>query len=226
LPLIGILYFTVSGGAFGLEDLVQATGPGLSLLLIVITPLIWSLPVALLVAELSSAIPEEGGYYRWVTRGLGRFWGFQEAWWIWMWTFVDMAIYPVLFVEYLHNFWPTMTATQQWGIKLGIIWSAAALNLRGARSVGRGAVISLGLVILPFAFLTAFGLFRMQHAPWAPFLTSEKSLPLTLGLGLSVVMWNYQGWDNISAFSGEVIRPAWTIPRALTFTLPLVMLSY
>lgn len=225
-PLIGILYFTVSGGAYGLEDLVQATGPGLALLLLLLTPLIWSLPVALMVAELSSAIPEEGGYYRWVTRGLGRFWGFQEAWWIWMWTFVDMAIYPALFAEYLKAFWPSISPLQQWGIALLVIWSAAGLNARGAKTVGMGALFSLGLVLLPFLFLTAFGLARMDHAPWSPLLTSSKSWPVTLGLGLSVVMWNYQGWDNISAFSGEVVRPAWTFPRALAFTLPLVVLSY
>ena len=42
--------------------------------------MVWSLPTALMIGELSSAIPAEGGFYAWVTRGLGPFWGFQEAW--------------------------------------------------------------------------------------------------------------------------------------------------
>jgi hypothetical protein len=54
IPLVGIIYFTVSGGAFGLEELVSSTGPGLALLLLIATPLLWSLPVALMVSEMST----------------------------------------------------------------------------------------------------------------------------------------------------------------------------
>ena len=100
LPLVMVMFFTVSGGAYGLEDLVGSSGPGMALVLIVVTPLIWSLPTALMVAELSTAMPVPGGYYAWVKRALGPFWGFQEGWWSWITSFVDMAIYPVLFADY------------------------------------------------------------------------------------------------------------------------------
>ena len=49
-----------------------------AILILLITPLIWSLPTALMVSELASALPEEGGYYVWVTRAMGRFWGFRK----------------------------------------------------------------------------------------------------------------------------------------------------
>src|SRR5437773_11361367 len=88
LPLVMVFFFTVAGGAYGLEPLVSASGPGVALALIILTPLIWSVPAALMVAELSSAIPAEGGYYAWVKRGLGPFWGFLEAWWSWRSSFV------------------------------------------------------------------------------------------------------------------------------------------
>ncbi len=78
-PLMGIVYFTVGGGVYGIEDLVPSVGPGMSLVLLLVIPLVWSLPVALLAAELATAMPEEGGYYVWVRRSLGEFWGFQEA---------------------------------------------------------------------------------------------------------------------------------------------------
>ena len=103
LPLVMVMFFTVSGGAYGLEDLVGSSGPGMALVLIVVTPLIWSLPTALMVAELSTAMPVAGGYYAWVKRALGPFWGFQEGWWSWITSFVDMAIYPVLFADYLNT---------------------------------------------------------------------------------------------------------------------------
>src|SRR5947208_3777269 len=101
LPLVMVMFCAVSGRAYGLEKPVHSSGPGMALLLIVITPLIWSLPIALMAAELASAMPVEGGYYAWVKKGLGPFWGFQAGWWSWIDSFVDTAIYPALFAGYL-----------------------------------------------------------------------------------------------------------------------------
>jgi amino acid transporter len=78
--LVCLIFFTVSGGAFGLEPLVASVGPGWAVVLVLVTPLLWGLPIALMVAELSAALPEEGGYYIWVREGLGDFWGVQEGW--------------------------------------------------------------------------------------------------------------------------------------------------
>ena len=76
-----MIYILVSGGAFGIEDMVSSSGPGLTLLLLVLLPLFWGLPMALVASELGSAIPGEGGFYVWTRRALGNFWGFQAAWW-------------------------------------------------------------------------------------------------------------------------------------------------
>ena len=59
-----------------------------------------------MVGELASALPEEGGYYCWVRRALGPFWGFQEAWLSLAASIFDMAIYPVTFVLYLSRVAP------------------------------------------------------------------------------------------------------------------------
>src|SRR5580693_4125841 len=80
LPLIGALYFMVSGGPYGLEALAQKVGFGAAIAILLATPFVWSLPTALMVGELAAALPEEGGYYAWVRRALGSFWGYQEAW--------------------------------------------------------------------------------------------------------------------------------------------------
>ena len=98
LPLIAATYFMVSGGPYGLEDIIGKAGYGRALLLLALVPLVWSLPTSLMVGELASAVPEEGGYYCWVRRALGGFWGFQEAWLSMAASVFDMAIYPVIFV--------------------------------------------------------------------------------------------------------------------------------
>src|SRR5438477_6201551 len=63
LALVFILYFNTSGGPFTTETLVSEVGPGLAILLLVLVPVFWSLPEVLIVGELASMMPEEGGYY-------------------------------------------------------------------------------------------------------------------------------------------------------------------
>ena len=77
--LVFVMFFNTSGGAFTTEGLVGSVGPGLALLTLLIVPLIWSLPETLIVGELASMLPEEGGYYRWVRRAFGEFWEIGRA---------------------------------------------------------------------------------------------------------------------------------------------------
>src|SRR6185436_12264061 len=132
LSLVFILYFSTSGGPHTTETLVHEVGPGLALLILLVVPLLWSIPEVLIVGELASMLPEEGGYYRWVQRAFGPFWAFQNGWLTWMYSLVDMAIYPKLFVTYLAYFAPSLPASAIWGVGLLVIWGATALNLAGA----------------------------------------------------------------------------------------------
>src|ERR1035438_8917041 len=136
-PLIAAIYLMVAGGPFGLEDIVSKSGYVGAIAILLVTPAIWSLPTALMVSELASALPSEGGYYVWVTRAMGRFWGFQEAWLSLAGSVFDMAIYPTLFVDYLGHFAPALTAGGR-GIWIGValIAMCALWNLLGAKTVG------------------------------------------------------------------------------------------
>src|SRR6201995_4291254 len=139
-PLVAATYFIVSGGPYGMEDIIGMAGYGLALLLLGVVPIFWSLPTALMVGELASAIPEEGGFYIWVTRALGRFWGFQEAWLSLAASVFDMAIYPTTFVLYLSYVAPALTSGHRGLLlKLAIVAISAVWNLRGAVSVGGGS---------------------------------------------------------------------------------------
>src|SRR5262249_37565451 len=130
-PLVAVMYFIVSGGPFGLEGLVGSVGPALALTLLVATPLLYSVPEALLVGELASMLPLEGGYYQWVKRAFGGFWGFWNGWLSWVYSLLDMAIYPVLLIQYLSYFAPGLARLESWLIAVTMIWTATGLNLRG-----------------------------------------------------------------------------------------------
>jgi amino acid transporter len=236
LSLVMVTFFIVSGGPFGLEELVSASGPGLALLLIVVTPLIWAVPSALAVAELSSMMPVEGGYYAWVKRALGPFWGFQEGWWSWLQSFVDMAIYPVLFASYLSALLERLgleglgdDPIARWLPALGVIWAFTLLNVLGARPVGLSSILFGAIVLAPFVAMSYLGLSQLAEAenvPWQPLVPADQPLLNAFGVGLFIVMWNYSGWDSPSTVGEEITRPARAIPLTLLITVPLITLVY
>jgi amino acid transporter len=224
-PLAAIVFFNVSGGPYGVEDVVPAFGPGLALLLLVLTPVFWSLPVALVMAELASAMPEEGGYVAWTRRAFGDFWAFQVGWWSWIDSFVDVAVYPVLFVEYVRFWHPSMTALERWGLALGFIVVLTALNVLGVRPTGVAAVVLAVAALVPVVLLVLAGAGQINERPWVPFATEGVDLT-TIGLGLAVVMWNYSGWDTPSTALGETRTPEHTLRRASLVALPVISLAY
>jgi amino acid transporter len=226
LSLVFILFFCTSGGPYTTETLIHSVGPGLGLLILILVPLFWSLPEVLIIGELASMLPEEGGYYRWVDRAFGRFWAFQNGWLTWMYSFVDMAIYPVLFNQYLQYFIPGLEARWQWIVSLAVIWSATLINLRGSLRVGRASIIAGSFVMLGFLAMSIASLPHITHQPWQPF-AAEKARGLGgLAVALSIAVWNYIGWDNPSTVQGEVKDAARSYPRALAFALPFVTVGY
>jgi amino acid transporter len=223
-PLIAATYFMASGGPYGLEEAVSSAGYAGAILLILITPVVWSLPTGLMIAELSSAIPAEGGYYVWVRRAMGPFWGFQEAWLSLASSIFDLAIYPTLFVAYLSRLVPG--ADRGWhGIAIGGCAIVACLvwNLAGGKAVGEGSLAMLFLMVAPFAALIVIAFLRWGIS------NPAASHPVThseLVAGLLVCMWNYMGYDNAANVSGEVQNPQRTYPLAILLTMVLVALDY
>lgn len=206
LQLVAVIFLTVSGGPYGLEPLLTYAGNNGALLLLIITPILWDVPTILTVLELNSMMPVTGGYYQWVKKALGLRFAFYEGWWTWLYTFVDLAIYPVLFIEYASYFFPGIEAYKI-PICLIIIWAGAALNILGIVLVGETSLILGIAVITPFIalFITAFTshsvLFSMPHPSLSGIHFSA------LGLALFTVMWNFCGWDNTMTYAEEVDNP-------------------
>jgi amino acid transporter len=198
----------------------------------VATPLVYSVPEALLVGELASMMPLEGGYYQWVKRAFGRFWGFWNGWLSWSYSLLDMAIYPVLLLQYLKFFAPDLSPVGSWLVAVAMIWIATWMNLRGTRAVGSASGFFAALVLMPFGVLVAIACARWAFPAEGivtaarPFHAAGTSFLGALGLGISQAIWNYSGWDNASTISGEIENAGSTYPRALARSLPLIALIY
>jgi amino acid transporter len=225
IPLVCVMYLVVSGGAYGLEDAVRMAGPRLTLLLCLVVPLTLSLPTALMAAELTALMPVEGGFYFWVKEALGPFAGFAEAYLTLLYTAVDMAIYPVLFAGYLSFILPLGPAAQI-AIGIALVWLAGGLNFLGVRPVGVTSVVLAAILISPFAILVMVGLPRLVHfaMPTPPLLGADPWG--ALGAGLTVVIWNFGGWENLSVVSAEIENPRRNYLRAILIALPLIVAGY
>jgi len=215
----------VSGGTYGTEEIVHGAGYGRGILILLFLPVLWCLPTAFMIGELSSALPAEGGYYAWVRRGLGNFWGFQEAWLSLAASIFDMAIYPTLFVFYLKAMSPWFGLGNR-GVLVGlfVVITCAGLNLAGIRVVGITSLWLFFLLSAPFAIIV------LMTPSRAGTLGDIHAGSATTGLGLLggvlVAMWNYMGWDNASTIAQEVERPQRTYPKAMIAAVILVSLTY
>jgi len=215
----------VSGGTYGIEDIVHGAGYGRAILFLAVTPILWSLPAAFMIGELSSALPQEGGFYAWVRRAMGPFWGFQEAWLSLVASIFDMAIYPTLFVLYLARLFPWFAEGHR-GILVGVavIVTCTALNIAGVRVVSNTSFWLFILLSAPFVILVALVPFKI--GAFVNTVTTPTTSTIDVMGGLLICMWNSMGWDNASTIAAEVERPQKTYPRAMLAAVAVVTLSY
>ncbi|HTX70875.1 MAG TPA: APC family permease [Thermoleophilia bacterium] len=220
-----VVFSFVCSGGFGIEDMVSGSGPGFALLLLLVIPFVWGLPQALVCSELGSALPEDGGLYRWSRRANGQFMGFQTGWWWTLSIFVDSAVYIALTVDYMQN-WFHFDSWVRWGIAIVLIAVFAYVNVRGIQLASSVLVVFQVLVFIPFFLLAVIGLANWHHNPFSPMLLHGNSLLGGVGVALSVGIWMYSGFESLSTMAGEIQKPQKVIPKALMITLPIVISFY
>jgi len=225
LQLAAVIFLTVSGGPYGLEPLLSYAGKNGALLLLIFTPIIWDIPTICAVLELNSMMPVTGGYYQWVKRALGLRFAFYEGWWTWLYTFVDLAIYPVLFVEYLSFFFPGIEVYKI-PVCLAIIWISAGLNVLGIVPVGKSSLFLSAIVLVPFLILFVLGFAHYGNT----FSLSGFSLKgvgfSSIGMGLYTIMWNFIGWDNVTTYAEEVNKPVRSYIKSVAIAFLLIFGMY
>ncbi|XVF00840.1 hypothetical protein REPUB_Repub04eG0036900 [Reevesia pubescens] len=223
LPLVFLIFYEVSGGPFGVEDSVQAAGPLLALLGFLLVPFVWSVPEALITAELGTMFPENGGYVVWVSSALGPYWGFQQGWMKWLSGVIDNALYPVLFLDYLKSAIPALEGGLPRTIAVLVLTLALTyMSYRGLTIVGWVAILLGVFSLLPFIFMGIVAIPKLQPSRW---LVADLGY-IDWGLYLNTLFWNLNYWDSISTLAGEVENPSKTLPKALLYAVILVVLGY
>ncbi|KAJ3707087.1 hypothetical protein LUZ61_010792 [Rhynchospora tenuis] len=223
IPLIFLIFYEVSGGPFGIEDSVQAAGPLLSILGFLVFPFIWSIPEALITAEMGTMFPENGGYVVWVSSALGPFWGFQQGWMKWLSGVIDNALYPVLFLDYLKSGIPAVGGgLPRVFAVLGLTVVLTYMNYRGLTIVGWVAVCLGVFSLLPFIVMGLIAIPKIRPSRWL----QVNLRGVDWNLYLNTLFWNLNYWDSISTLAGEVDNPTKTLPKALLYAVILVVVGY
>jgi amino acid transporter len=225
IQLVAVIFFTVSGGPYGLEPLLTYAGQHGAILLLLLTPLLWDVPAIYTVLELNSMMPVTGGYYKWVKYALGNRWGFYEGWWTWLYTFVDLAIYPVLFVIYAGFFFPGADAYKL-PLCLVFIWASAGLNILGIVPVGKVSLFLGAIVLTPFIVLFVLAFYHHNGSIALPAPSLKGITFPSLGMALYTIMWNCLGWDNTTTYAEEVEKPIRSYLNSTIIAFAIVIVVY
>jgi amino acid transporter len=221
-----VMYSYTTAGPFGLEDQITTSGPGLTLLYHLILPFFWCIPVSLVAAELTTAVPVEGGFYRWVRTGYGDFWGFLTGWWNWSASFVLGGAYAVLFTDYLGFYFPQLTGYKHYLVSLALIALVAWVNIRGIQMVGIVATVLEVFILLPVVVLCVIAAGKWQHNPFSPLVPPHVPPFQVFGVGLALGLWLYSGYEQLSTVAEEVDHPQRNYPIALALVVPLSIATY
>lgn len=225
-PFVAVLYAYCAGGPFGFEAMISTAGPGMSLVFLLVVPFLFSVPMALATAEMASAMPVQGGFYRWTRAAFGHFWGFQCGWWNWTGTFLMCAAYGVMMADYVAQLGLAGSRGLHWGIAFAFLALVAYLNIRGIRLVGNLTLLLLFLALIPVALFTVAGFMQMRFDPLRPLFPEGQPWHQVFGVGLALALWVYSGYEQLSTVAEEVEDPARNFPRGLALVVPLAILSF
>lgn len=232
--VVFMIFCLCAAGAYGIEEMIPESGPGLTLVMLIVLPFIWSTPLGLVASELGSARPQEGGYYKWVQEALGEFWGFQAGWWRTISIYIDNTLYVILAGGYLANEFD-LGWGGEFAFKAGMIIIFTYINIRGVRDVGIVSTILSILVMVAFGMVAISGFMNWEQNAFIPFTADGEIMGVSgigfadwvyyIGMGIAIGMWMYSGYESMSTVAGEVKDPQ-VIPKATMLTVPLIMSVY
>ncbi|GAC1671571.1 MAG: APC family permease [Candidatus Acidiferrum sp.] len=206
-----------------------------SISLWVLAALFFFVPSALVINELSSRFPEEGGLYIWAKEAFGDFHGFVAGWTYWIYTvfyFPGLLLASAAMSAYIigeggvtleHNRHFLLL------VSLGLLVVAVGLNIIGL-NIGKWLQNVGGVsTYLPLLMLVAIAAALWSHHDAITHITWTSMKPVwnwdTVNFW-SQIAFAFTGLELVSAMSAEVHNPQRTLPRAVLASGVLVAAMY
>ena len=224
LGVVALIFSFIAAGAFGIEEAIAASGPGVTIAMLIIFPVVWSFPLCEMVSELGSLYPTEGGVYSWAREAFGEFWGWQAGLWGAITTWLCQAQYVVLVVGYLAKLMD-MSTMEAYAIKIGVVAVFTIINIIGLDWMEKLETVIMILIIGAFGAVTIVGFTHWNYNPIMPLFNPEEGLFHSIGDGIAIIIWMYLGYECMSNMAEEIEDPQ-VIPKAMRIANPIITLSY
>jgi basic amino acid/polyamine antiporter, APA family len=177
---------------------------------------------------LSSIVrPDGAGLQSYIEAQLGATAGFIVAFSLWVSCWTAMAATAIAAAAALTRILPWLS--DPWSVAMvGIATTimVTAVNLRGVRSAGGFALVTVAIRVLPlFAVVAVVLLRQLKHQPIAP-LASAPVTPNNVATAVTLTLFAIIGFETGTAPVGKVRNPARTIPLALMAGTAFCVLLY
>lgn len=191
-----------------MEEAIASAGAAPVLLGLLVLPLLWGLPQALMTAELSAMFDElNGGYIVWVREAFPKhpFAGFYNGWLCIVVNVVDLALYPALISAYIAQLTPegALSGAVTWAIRLASVAAVFVTNAAGLKHVGLATLPLFLLIFMPF--VTEFAIVvHGQESSARMWETWARGVDEPDWAGyMSTMLWLYSGWDSLGCIAAE-----------------------
>ncbi|MEH7612589.1 amino acid permease [Gottfriedia acidiceleris] len=218
---------TVGSGIFvSSGDVAKAAGtPSISILAWIIGGII-AIPQVMVLAELSTAYPENGSGYVYLNKAGWRPLAFLYGWaTFWALDPPSISIMALAVVSYLASFFPFFSGVSGKLLGVAIILIITSIHYRSVKEGGLFQVIITAVKIIPFIIVIVLGLMYMHPGNFSYTPHGEVVKTSLIG-GVSATTWAYTGMAAICFMAGEFKNPGKTLPRALISSVFIVLILY
>jgi amino acid transporter len=206
-----------------------------SISLWVLAAVFFFVPGALVINELSSRFPEEGGLYVWAKEAFGDFHGFVAGWTYWIYTvfyFPGLLLASASMSAYVigeKGAALSQDRTFLLSVSLGLLFVAVLLNIIGL-NIGKWLQNAGGVgTYVPLLMLVVIAALVYFRSGSATHFTRANMMPTwdwdTVNFW-SQIAFAFTGLELVSAMSEEVRNPQKTLPRAVFGAGAMIALIY
>ncbi|MGG0413669.1 amino acid permease [Peribacillus simplex] len=218
---------TIGSGIFvSSGDVARAAGtPSISILAWIIGGVI-AIPQVMVLAELSTAYPQNGSGYVYLNKAGWRPLAFLYGWaTFWALDPPPISIMALAIVSYLATFFPFFSGVAGKLLGIAIILLITSIHYRSVKEGGLFQVIITAIKIIPFLIVIVLGIMYMnpENFAYTPGPGAQKS---SLIGGVSATTWAYTGMAAICFMAGEFKNPGKILPRALISSVFIVLALY
>ncbi len=177
------------------------------------------MPYGMFIAELGTTYDGDGGLYDWIRDAFGDRWAARVSWYYWLNFPLWMASLATMFPDIIDFAFGTNLANSMSGliVELAFVWIVTIMAFSKVSDsdwlLNGGAVLKVAIAVV----VGCLGLWYAGSHGFANDMSLHTFLPDMGGsLGyLSIILFNFMGFEVVCTFAGDMANPQKDIPKAI-----------